>query len=642
MPTTLSKRNGIVSILLGIMSGVGGCSERLGVEVVLRASMDPDPFTDVRRLRVSVDLDEGARTLGEFRWDQGPVRLPVIASPSVRRVVVEGISEAGRVVSFGATQSLDLLTSPPQAPIRIDFSRVGVLSTWGDGAPDRRVGGRAVQIEDGRWLAVGGQGDDGCLREDTRLFGPRRDQARVGPPLPGGRQGDFSALRLETGEVMVVGGRLSEACSPGVARLPWRLNPLDGRSVRGVAVDWPPGAAVATLSETLILAAGGQGPVAAQDEVYGLDPRTFVDQLVGRLSIPRAEATLVALDRRRALVLGGRTQTATAVTDAAVFEPSRGATLDERILVGGPVAAGLRTAAGSVLVLTPDGRTRTEVKAVVVRQEGELPFGEVSFVTVATGTDTTSVVPLGDGSLLRLGRRRIDWIQLLPRQSVSVADAGGPRPGPFDGPLEGPLIGGVLGDGTALIVDPTGRQYTFNPGPAAILGWRGPGSPLLATEGPTLGRGLVPRRPDRWRLTRDGLEVNQPPDGGDLGEWAVAVDRRWTDFALSVDLRAQPGARALVLWAAEPTRFSYVEVGANLRAGRFGSRSLPCSAVPGPGRPDRPWSARIQILREGRRVRVEQPAGPALECSDDGRPGWLGVGVGLGTVSVRQVQVAGR
>ncbi len=630
MPSTLSKRNAILAFLLWIAAAVSGCEDRLDVELFLRPPTTPDPFQGVTRLRISADLDRGVQSLGVYRWDQGPLRLPVVSNPDVRRLVVEGIDDTGRVISSGATPPLDFLGAPPDRAIPIDFTRVGVLSSWPEPGTVR-VGGAAVLLGPGRWMAIGGVDGDGCPREDTEVFGPLRADVRPGPSLVGGRTGDFSALLVSDAQILVVGGTMYERCGTTAPWRPARLVLGEPTAAMGPPLEWPAGAATAALSETLILAAGGAGPVTARTEVFGLDPRTFNNRVIGSLSIPRAWATMIRLDVRRALIMGGLAQTssASAVVDASVFEPSRGSTLDARIPLGGPLigAPALRTAAGSVVVLTSDpGSDRTEVNAVVVKQERDIPLGDVSPVTVVTSTEAGRLVPMGDGSLLRLTERQLDWIQLLPRQVRSLEIEAGP------------LFGGPMTDGGVLLFDVEGRRYTFNPGPGAVLGWRGPDGALSATERPRDGLGLVPLRPGRWRLTRDGLEGEQLLDGVELGEWAIAVDRQWGDFTLQVDVRAPTGGRALVIWGATAERFTFAEVGSSIRIGRLGASAPVCPFAGGPAGGVDGWSSRLQVRREGRRVTIEAGT-ETLECVFDATTGWLGLGVGRGTITFREVRV---
>ena len=629
MPSTLAKRNAILSFLLGAVSVAPGCGERLALRVELQTPVSPDPFADVAVVRVSADLDRGVQRLGEVRWDQGPVVLPQISNPAVQRIVVEGLDETGRVISSGATGPLDLLTAPPSGPLTIDFTRIGVLSSWPESVVPRQDG-RSVDLGDGRWMVVGGLGDDGCAREDTQVYGPERRSGRPGPMLPGGRGGAFSPLSLGNGEVLVVGGNRYEGCATPIGSAPWRLN-ADGRAFPGDPLDWPDGAAVAVLRPDLVLAAGGRGPVTAQTDVFGLDPQSFRNEVVGSLSVPRAAGTLVALDRQRALVLGGqaRTSTSSALRDAAVFEPSRGATLDERIDLGAPLVDGtaVRTAAGSIILVSPDlAGGRTDIKAIVVKRERSLPLGDVTPVTVAAGTTAGPLLALGDGSLLELATDRLEWIQLLPRQARSI-------------PVEqGPLTGGRLADGTVLLFDAEGRRFTFNPGPAAVLGWRGPAGALVAVEGPSIGLGVVPLRPARWRLTREGLEAEQSASDVELGEWAVAVDRTWADFDLTVDLEGSPGSRALVLWGATDDQFTYLSLGATAEIGRLGARPPTCDVRPGPAN-DIAWTNQVRVRREGRRVTVQWSPGGRLVCTFSGETGWLGLGVANGTMTFRRVRV---
>ncbi|MEM7676046.1 MAG: hypothetical protein AAF449_08590 [Myxococcota bacterium] len=411
--------------------------------------------------------------------------------------------------------------------------------------------------------------------------------------------------------------------------MPVRLEPFGGQSTVGMPLDWPLGIAVAALSDSQILAAGGLGLVTARTEVYSLDPRNLTSRVIGPLSIPRAHSTLIALGSQRALVLGGQTMNATtsAVLDASIFEPTRGTTLTERIPLEAPAigSPAVRTAAGSVLLLSPDrNQTLTEVKMVVVKRDQDAPIGDVTRVTVITSTSTGPVLSVRDGSVLRFGADRIDWVQLLPRQAVSLS---------YDG--EG--AAGSLADGRVLIVGPEGRTSTFNPGPSAVLGWRGRAGALVASEGRSLSIGMVPRRPAKWRLTRDGLEGG-PTSESESGEWAVAVDRTWGDFDLTVEARGEAGSRAWLLWGASPDRFTYVEVGSSLRIARFGARVPDCERVEGPSTAASPWSSVLRVQRLGRRVSVFTDD-RSLTCVFDDVTGWLGLGVGLGTVTFSNVRV---
>ncbi|MEL7368268.1 MAG: hypothetical protein AAFN74_05105 [Myxococcota bacterium] len=627
MPSTLTKRNAILSLLLGIVLIVVACNQQLGLEVVLRTPDAPDPFADVALLRVTADLDRGVEHLGEVRWDQGPVVLPVISNPAIRRIVVEGLDEGGRVVASGASPPLDLLGAPPEGAVAIDFTRVGVVSTW----PERQsgeVGGRSLALSGHQWLALGGVDASGCASERTFIFGPTRTDVRSGPPLLGGRTGDFEALRLPSGAIVVIGGR--RGCAGQQGPVPLRLEPSTGRTTLGTPLDWPPGIAVAALSDSLVLAAGGFGAVTSQTEVYSLDPRDLSSQVIGTLSIPRARSTLVPLGPQRALVLGGQTMTTTtsAVLDASIFEPSRGTTLTERIPLEAPAVSSpaVRTAAGSVLLLSPDrDQTITEVKAVVVKRDQDVPIGDVTRVTVTTSTAAGPVLTLDDGSVLRFGASTLDWIQVLPRQAVTM-------------PFDGGGVAGTLADGLALIVGPEGRTATFNPGPSAVLGWRGRAGALIASEGRSLPTGLVPRRPSAWRLTRDGLEGSQPSEA-EPGEWAVATDRAWSDFDLTVDVRASERGRALLLWGASQDRFTYAEVGSVIRVARFGARTPSCESVEGPAVNADAWSTAVRVQRLGRRVTILTGGQPRLTCVFDDVTGWLGIGVGQGMATFSNVRV---
>lgn len=625
-----------VAVVLMLLSAA--CSSKLAVDVELVTPPSPDPFEGVQTVRMSAVVQGRLVTVGEGRWDQGPLDLPTLVSVEAERFVVEGLSADGRVVSSGATRPLDLLSAPPDGALEVFFTRVGVLSLLEERSDVRR-GGRAAALANGTVLFAGGVDAAGCPRDDTELFGLERPTLSPGPPLIDGRGEDFVLLPLADGRAVVAGGVRGAGC--GAWQSTDRVVVFDGRSARPVDVAGVniPGASYAALSDSEIIVSGGEGELVARTDVSRLEIDAGTLRSIGTLDGPRARAASVAISGGRVALLGGRGQrsAASALSTTSVFVPSRGAALDERIPLGLELIAPIvhRTIAGGVIYAggrDAAGNGHAAVRALVVKTERDFPLGDTTAVTSMSSTVASGAfVDAGDGSLLFVSseRRVAHWIPLLPRRARALDTAGAALVG-----------GGRIADGRVVLRAEDGRFFSFNPGIAGVLRV----GRLSVTEGDELeGRsvGVVPLRPDAWRLTTEGLLVSRPASlEGDVEpkERGVFVDAPTTDFDVGFDLRLVDGGRAALLFGLLDARFDHVVLGTTVSLHR-GDSSVACDAVATPALADGAFH-RVRVVREAEAVTVEVDGAGVLACAlPSPQLGRLGFGLVGGTATFDRLEI---
>jgi hypothetical protein len=611
MPPTVLKLNAPLLALLV----AGGCTRKLDITVELFWPSSPDPFERVETVRMRGLVAGELITLGEDRWDQGPIALPTAIDPTVERLVVEGIGSGGEVLASGATPPLDLLGRAPDGPLSLFFSQVGVLSELPDRATPRFGGSAAVSLGDGRVLAFGGRDANGCMIEATEVFS--LEGVEAGPSLPGGRAGRFFFDRLPDGRVLVIGGEIAPDC--GASQLAEEVAILDlssgeARFARLNPEALRPGAAVAAVSSALAIIGGGDGDPIPSALVHRFDPTTLEFNRIGNLESPRARASAAAISDQRVVFVGGRSSTSTssALDTATVFVPERGSPLADQIPLGRraiePSVITLRSGAVLVAGGVGDDGASDRVDAVVVRTERDFPIGDASAVArldspVARGGS----IELGDGSVLLLPDEAGDphWIRFLPSRAIAI-----PSPGSR-------LVGGRTVDGRALLMAEDGTVSSFNPGIAAALGVFGSGGELAM--GPQ-ELGIVPLRPSAWERTEAGLSGFRPALAGNLfpEEMAVLIEHAAGDFSIAFDLSLEGLAKAAIAFGIADDRFDYVVLaGATFveRAPSGASRGkIACTAAETRILAE-PGFHRVRVERTAARVRVDVGADGVVELT---------------------------
>lgn len=638
MPRPLQKLNATLLACLFL----AGCTRKLDITVELVRPVSPDSFDDVATIRTRALVRGRVVTLGENRWDQGPVELPELIDPEVERLVVEGLTREGAVVSSGASAPLDLFRTAPEAPIPIFFSQVGVLSRLEVTGPPRRGGAAAISLAEGRLLFLGGRDDAGCMVESTEIF-ETPEQTTPGPLLTGGRSGRFVAQRTPSGRVLVVAGEVAPDCGAVVASEEVAIvDPVEGstRVGRIGPESARPGAAVAAVSDGLAVIAGGSGPgMTPTSIVHRLSPRSFEINPIGMLESPRAYASAAVVSDQRVLLVGGRStsSTAGALDTATVFVPERGSPLAEQIRLNAKVTspAVLTTRAGSVLVAggtSEGGAPSARVDTVVVRTERDFPLGDTSTVaTLTTPVADGRLTELGDGSLLLLPPSEdgaLQWLRFLPQRVEEV---------PLPVGVSGPLVGGPIADGRAVLGAPDGTFYSFNPGLASVLGVAGADG-VLGEGDQELGLSLL--RPSAWRRQAEGLVgARAAPPGNILPtELAVLNARPAGDFEVTFDISLQGLAKGGLVFGMVDDRFDFLALGGTSfvdRAPTGANRGDPACTAAETRILSTPGFHRIRVKRTGSRVVLDVGADGTeeLECDTPRpEPGFVALALITGSV----------
>lgn len=653
MPAPPRRRNlaAHLTLILGVgipgllTLGTPACTRNLEVEVHLLGPESPDPFVGVAEVQLWAQVSGRLLEVGAGRWDQGPIPFRGNFDPSLSRLVVFGRDPDGRIVASGASGPIDLIADPPQGPIPLYFTRVGVMSRTGARA-DPRQGLEAIGLADGRVLFFGGRGPDGCPVLQTEIIGV--SGSAVGPRLPQGRLGP-PAGRLPSGAVVLLGGEVISGCGPAEpARDAILLDPARNTArTLSTGLEVPRGASVATLDDTLVIWAGGEGSPAFSTQVMGLDPRRGEAREVGRLDGPRADAAAVFLGAGRILLAGGLSQPGgVPYSDASVFVTRRGSVLSERVRLGAGARApaAVLSAAGGVLIaggLDAAGEGLSTVRALTVGSETSVPLGDSSVVTSLTAAvGRARALVLGDGGLLLLPENGDPphWVQVLPLGSAVLTDV-----------PPGPLVGGLRADGLAVLRSPQGDLLTFNPGPAAILGPKARAGQLALDPGGAgeQGLGLIPLRPGAWRSTTLGLQGDAGPSvsARHPTEWAVVGPGDHADFEMQVDLRIAPGAQAALLFGFDGVEYDYVALEGSARVGRSpgraSSRPVSCAPVQSPGLLA-PGAHTVGLVRRAEAVQLDLDGDgqPELQCEVPRSPaGRVALGVVRGQVTFDRVTV---
>ncbi len=606
------------------------CTNKLALEIELVAPVRPDPFTDVATVRMRALVLGEVTVLGEDRWDQGPIELPLIVDPEVERFVVEGLSRDGRVLSSGASLPLDLFSEPPDGRVQILFTRIGELSSLSE-STGARFGARAVELDD-QVLIAGGTDENGRPIETTELLSATG--VRAGPLLSGGRTGELAALVLPDGRVAIAGG------DGGDRRLAV-LDPSTGStrfSEREIG-ELRRGAAYAAVSDSLLIVAGGEGVGQSSNVLLRFNPKTLEPSTPGTLVDGRADSTAVVVSAGRVLMLGGTSSAAAASAkrDALVFDPARGAAALRSIDLGGSWIAPIArvTAAGSAILAggrDRDGAPLSRLNAVFAQPDRAQAFGDTSTVAALLApVGEGELLDLEDGSLLLLPRNQADSIQYIELAPPSV------RFVPALAEIAGPYLGGRTGDGTVRLRSPAGELLVFNPGVASVLG----------VFDPDLS--IIPLRPAAWTYEGGAIEgrlLPGLPQGGLLpAELAVLGSTELLDFELTFSIQLSPLSQAAIAFSLSSGDYDHVSFLGNIAlAGRFQRDtqvSLSCASAETPPLSDgRPHQIRIARRKTELRVEVDGDDFDDLVCQTPApRAGRIALGVIAGTAKYTDLKI---
>lgn len=468
---------------------LGGCGGPVELDLRLRAALEPDPFTDVERVRV-VGLVRGqAVALPSVRWDQGPLDLGERIPLGVERLWVEGLDEDGAVVSAGYSPELDFVDHPLDQ-LELWFGRIGEVSEFGSpGTLEPREGWMAVSLGEAGLLLFGGSVDD-RQPTGTWLMSPG-GSLDPGPELPEGRSG-AAAVAL-AGRAFVYGGRHEAGAD-------WWLLDSSGVLRRGEA-PFPPGDA------PVALAAGNRTVTLVRPdtaEVGEVDLADGRSRSVGRLDVAVPGAGFAARGPGRFWVVGGRE-----VPSAVIFDQRSGR------LLGVPIpleparigAAVLSEGTGDAWVL--GGGAQADL--VSLSFDPATSSGRAHPLPARLGFGATRAWNGGGGLVVASSSvGAVATVDLL-RGAVHRSER-----------ILGPFALGPHPDGSLRGVGDDGRLLGFVPPPGRFV-------PLIAG----VASGVVPDRPGTWLSTGDGLEGRADEFGP-----TVALVGRQTSlyFVMEVDV----------------------------------------------------------------------------------------------------------
>jgi hypothetical protein len=175
---------------------------------------------------------------------------------------------------------------------------------------------RSILLDDGRVLALGGEGPSWATLASAELYDPATDTWTLTGSLSAPRS-YHGAVRLSDGKVLAIGGGdyttafTSELYDPATGT--WTLS-------GSTATDWS-NPLTALLADGRVLVAGGYTPTA---EVY--DPATGTWSPTGFPALNRYAATATLLPDGRVLVAGGMSQTSGSqeVAVSELYDPATG------------------------------------------------------------------------------------------------------------------------------------------------------------------------------------------------------------------------------------------------------------------------------------------------------------------------------
>src|SRR5215813_14774455 len=337
-------------------------------------------------------------------------------------------------------------------------------------------------LSDGRWLLVGGQGQQGPLATAV-IFDPQTSSlAPVTQPLLQGRS-SHTATVLADGRVLIAGGVGSGGQVSTVLEIfDPTVQTFDVAPAPGLV---PRAEQTATLlTDGRVLFAGG---LSAQGQVMGdaqlFNPVTSAVEAVQPLSTPRRGATATLLADGRVLLWRGTGATGAALTAGDVFDPAQG-----------------NFAYVTARPTTPD--------------PSDSPQLETSVPLVGTvGVPTDSVLALRFSKPLRVDRTIAGTVTLSgpagPEDAMVVAAEGGmlvfvtPRSSLAQGTTYTLTVNGAV-DATGLLVPFTiGPFQTANPPTAIGAGVRVVSAPAPKTTHfhplSAIRAGIPGETDDEWR-----------------------------------------------------------------------------------------------------------------------------------------------
>src|SRR5262249_41612358 len=178
-----------------------------------------------------------------------------------------------------------------------------------------RRGHTATQLADGKILIIGGENQNGLVKE-SEIFNPRTRKSSVAARTIVART-DHTATPLADGRVLVVGGRNHK----GPLNSTEIFDPKTKSFLKGALLNHARAGHTATvLADGRILIVGGD--VEGSAEIYDPTLQSFI-LVKASLSAPRAFHSAVLLQNGKVLIAGGLGSDGNAVKTAEIFDAAK-------------------------------------------------------------------------------------------------------------------------------------------------------------------------------------------------------------------------------------------------------------------------------------------------------------------------------
>jgi hypothetical protein len=275
--------------VLGLALLLAGCGDPALLELKLVTPDGPDPLAGADRIRLVVTEPAAEQVVSHSGGSASlGLELQLEVAGAVGSVILEGLAGEA-LVARGETPPISL--RPVDRELAFLVARAGALSRLQARLASPVRGPASVLLPSSGILLAGGTGQDGAPVATATLYDFFRHRSEVAAPMPGPRMGAVSATCGATCALVLLGANQSA--------LEDRIFQFDGTVWRTIPDGLGPGerrrdASAVLLDDGSTLIVGGAGAVGPLDSVLRLDPGgTTLDPALG-LEPARARAPRVA------------------------------------------------------------------------------------------------------------------------------------------------------------------------------------------------------------------------------------------------------------------------------------------------------------------------------------------------------------
>lgn len=482
----------------------------------LLGTADDDPYETLTELDATPWV--GSRAFGklvQYANDNGYVNVanaaadPVAAMTHLRQGHRAVELDGGKVLVVGGTGADDAVAEGEvYDPVADSWSLTAAM-----GMP--RTNHTATKLDDGRVLVLGGSGGTSSRGlKHAEIYDPTTDQWSVAPEMKYGRY-LHTATKLGDGRVLVLGGQ----------HAPRYYTEPKNEVYDPATESWAPAAAFATgrqehtatlLPDGRVLVVGGYNQFIKR-AVIGIeiwDPATDSFEYFGRLHTPRWAHAIEWLDGNRLLVAGGASDHFESIAEAEIIDIAGGTVTPVASMGAGRKGLTLnRLPSGELVAIGGSERTargNDAVADVEVFDPNDLTWGVSEPLDAPRENHTATVLP--NGTLLIAGGAS-DWRDLAP----SLAWSSSPVQAIANPPALTKTVWTTTPNHGAEFA-PTRGQMVYHAGIAKIVAF--PGQVEENVPAPT-----YVWQNDGWREVVGANDGPLPPRFGHSMTYDVARDR---------------------------------------------------------------------------------------------------------------------